>query len=65
MTGKATTWALNPEISRIRQSCPAKPLSEVGSERKHGYEEIRRRQKPIGSIKRVPDPRQHLGQGLD
>jgi hypothetical protein len=54
---------LNTEISRIRQFCPAKPLLEVGSERKGGDEEILRRQKAIDSIGRVPDPRETSWQG--
>jgi hypothetical protein len=60
MTGKVITWAFNPEIARILQLCPAKPLLEVGSQPKDGYEE---RQKPIDSIGRVPDPREASWQG--
>jgi hypothetical protein len=49
------------KITTILQLCSAKPLLDVRSGRKDGYEEIMRRDKSIGSTGRVPDRRAAVG----
>jgi hypothetical protein len=44
---------------------PSKAAIGSGIERKDGFEEIMKRQKPIDSIERVPHPRDASCKGLD